>query len=258
MNCTELLQAATRAPLAGWECVPADGFLRLYAPMRYPDGDTIEVFAEVRGQTLVVTDFGEAGRFLATHGIDASRGAARKRAIDHAIRLAGATYTEGEIELYLDDPAQVIEAATRLSQALTRIADLTLSTKAHGGLTFDDQLEEFLLASLVGFEVERNKSVEGFATSHDVDIVVYGPTGINALEAMSAPTASGAQAQMAYAVAKFADFSKLGEASPRLYSVIDDSANVWTPPLRKQLEGWSKVYDWEDRDRLVHDLEKKA
>jgi hypothetical protein len=152
------------------------------------------------------------------------------------------------------EPEQLLTAAVRLGQIVTRVADLSLGAKGVFGSTFSDALEEYLRSTTRGVEVLRAGVLRGRAASHQFDIVVRSPRGISAVEGLSSVTGTGANAQTAYAIQKFADLAALGTSSPRRFAVLDDSAEVWTDSLRRQLEQFAYVIDWERRDRLLHEL----
>lgn len=255
MNCDQLRAVVNANPLAGWRCVPGDGFLRLETSLRYADGGVIEVFIEERRGTLVVTDYGEAFRFLHTNGIDPTRSATRQQLIEMAAQLAGATLVDDAIEIRVESPSEVVGVAARLGQAIGRIADLSLQGTGPVGKTFSDTLEEFITSNVHGLEVQRGATLQGRAAKHQIDIVVRSQRGISAIEGLSALTATGANAQTAYTIQKFADLAAIGHGAPDRYAVIDDSSDVWTDSLRRQLENFSTVVDWARRDDLLHYLE---
>lgn len=252
MNCAQLENVFREAPLAGWSCTASGDYLSLQTPLRYPDGGVIEVFVETYGTDVVVTDFGEAARFLETHGIDPNRGATRRRLIELAISLGGATSSEGAVEIHVAKPSEIFEAALRLAQIITRIGDLVLSVRSGLGTTFSEEVEEFLRAALPSGEFRRNVTVWGKAAEHQIDLELIVPgQGLTLVEALSASTLGGATAQMTYTVAKFADIWHLGHQAPARVALLDDSVDVWTQPIRAQLQNFGAVYDWGERDELI-------
>ena len=46
MNCADFLAAMREDPLAGWQCVPDEGFVRIRTPLRYSDGGIVELYVE--------------------------------------------------------------------------------------------------------------------------------------------------------------------------------------------------------------------
>jgi hypothetical protein len=251
MNCSTLADIVLSAPMAGLRCSQNDGLLRLETPFRYPDGGTIEVFVEQVAGRLVVSDLGEAFRFLEKGGLDPLRSPARQRAIEMAARLAGARLDNGVLELRLHEDAEFITAVMRLGQAITRVADLSLLVKGTLASTFSDAVEEFLRTHTHGVEIKRGATIRGSATSHQVDILTRSIKGIAVVESLSAVTPTGANAQTAFTIQKFADISALGVGAPERYAVLDDSAEVWNESLRKQLSRFADVVDWEKRDALA-------
>lgn len=254
MNCADLARAVSESPLVGWHCTSDRGFLRLDTPFRYPDGGIIELFVEERDGRFVVSDFGEAYRFLETNGIDPERSATRRQLIEMALRLGAAANVEGALEIAVADQQRVFPAALQLAQVITRVGDLVLLAKGAVGSTFSDTLEEFLKSSLVGVEVQRGQAIHGRAAVHRVDIVARTMRGVSAIEGLSAITTTGANAQTAYTIQKFADIAALGADAPTRFAVLDNTGEVWTEPLRRQLEQFSVVVDWEHRDELIQAL----
>jgi hypothetical protein len=254
MTCSDLAAALQSKPMAGWRCSPADDFLRLESPLRFADGGVIELYVEPRDGRFIVTDFGEAFRYLQTHGLDPLRSSVRAHFIALALSLGGATDDEGTIEIIVDEPGDILAAAVRLGQIMTRIADLSISAKGVAGGTFSEVVEEFLKTGLRGAEVRHGGTVQGRATTHQIDFLVHSTNGTSAVEALSAVTANGANAQTAYTIQKFADIAAVGAGAPRRFAVLDDAGEVWTEALRRQLENFAVVVDWERRDVLLQSL----
>lgn len=251
MNCGQLVDAIRATPFAGWACDADQGFLRLATPFRYPDGGTVELYVETRDPGYVVTDFGEAFRFLETSGIDPLRSPTRQRLIEIATKLGEAHLDDGVFEVAVGGPEGVLAAAVRLGQVVTRVADLTLLAKGTLVNTFSDLVEEFISESTRGLKVERNAILHGNAAAHQFDMVVTSMHRIAAIESMSAVTAAGANSQLAFTVQKFADLALVGRGAPDRYAVLDNTADVWTDPVRKQLMQFADVIDWEQRHALA-------
>lgn len=252
MRCDDLANALRRDPLTGWRCSQGDGFLTIETPFRYSDGGTVELYAEERPDGAVLfTDYGESFRFLQTYGLEPLRSGLRKQIIELALELGGATTSEGAIEVVVPQRADVFDGLARLGQIVTRVSDLALLARGSLAATFPDAVEEFLRSRLRFAEVERNGTLSGRATTHKVDLLVRTQEALTALAALSAVTANGANAQTAFTIQKFADIAALGDGAPQRVTVIDDSADVWSEALRRQLQNFSDVVDWERRDDLI-------
>jgi hypothetical protein len=256
MNCSTIMRAMKTDPLMGWTCSESKGLVRLVSPLRYADGGFIEVFVEERGDGFVVTDFGEAFRFLENHGIEPMRSTTRERLVTLAADLGGAILVGGDaIEVEVADLTGLMTSVQRLTQVVSRIADLQLSSRSWIISTFTDAVEEYLQERTKGVEIKRNSEVQGKAAKHAFDIVAKSSRqGISVIEAMSATTPASATSQLAFSVSKFADVMFLGKSAPRRYAVLDESAEVWTEELRRQLSNVASVVDWEKRDRLLAEL----
>lgn len=251
MNCAQLLDVVRHAPMSGWACNADGEFLRLETPFRYPDGGAVELFVESRVGSFLVTDYGEAFRFLETSGLDPLRSPTRQRLIDIATKLANARIDEGAIEIEVRSAVDVFPALLRLGQVVSRVADLSLFAKGTFANTFSDSLEEYLRTSTRHVEIKRGAIIRGSATTHQIDILAKSAKGFTAIEGLSAVTATGANAQTAFTIQKFADIAAIGPGAPERFAVLDDSSEVWTEALRKQLARFADVLDWEQRDHLV-------
>ncbi|MCC6241754.1 MAG: DUF1828 domain-containing protein [Gemmatimonadaceae bacterium] len=254
MNCSDLTELARATPLAGFRCSQDGDFLRLETPFRYPDGGTIELFVEEFNGVLRVSDYGEAFRFLEKGGLEPLRSPGRRRAIEFAVKLAGAQLDDGVLEISLRDGVDLMPAIVRLGQAMTRVADLSLLVKGTLVNRFSDAVEDYLKTHTTGLEIRRGAEVRGNATSHQVDIFTRSTKGIAVVESLSAITPTGANAQTAFTIQKFADISAIGPGAPSRYTVLDDSSEVWSDSLRKQLTQFSDVIDWERRGDLASAL----
>lgn len=251
MNCSRFVDMVRSASLSSWGCSEDGAFLRIETPFRYPDGGTVELFLEQRGPNLLVTDYGEAFRFLEAGGIDPARSPARQKAIDLATKLSNARLDEGALEIVVHESSELLAAVVRLGQAVTRVADLSLLAKGTFVSTFSDVVEEFLKAATHGIEIQRGAVVRGSATSHQVDILARSQQGVSVVESLSAITPTGANSQTAFTIQKFADISALGAGAPGRFAILDNSAEVWSDSLRKQLARFADVVDWEQRDELA-------
>lgn len=251
MNCADFLAAMREDPLAGWQCVPDEGFVRIRTPLRYSDGGIVELYVEERGDHVIITDFGESFRFLQSHGLHPLRSAVRRQIVDLALELGKATAVEDAIEIRIIDRRQLPEALLRLGQVVTRVADLALTAKGSLVATFPDAVEDYLRINLPDAELTRNGEVAGRATTHTFDLVIHSMRGITALSALSAVSTNGASAQTAFTIRKLADIAALGRAAPDRITVIDDSSEVWSESLRAELANYSEVFDWDRRDDLV-------
>jgi hypothetical protein len=258
MNCSQFAEIAREAPLAGFRCTQDGDFLRLDTPFRYPDGGTVELFVEESSGHLRVSDFGEAFRFLEKSGLEPLRSPGRQRAIELAIKLAGGTLDQGVIEIVVRERSEVLSAIVRLGQAMTRIADISLLVKGSLVNTFSDAVEDYLRAHTRGLEIKRRAAVRGNATTHQVDIWTRSDRGVSVVESLSALTPTGANSQTAFTIQKFADISAIGAGAPGRYTVLDDSTEVWSESLRKQLAQFSDVIDWERRGDLAAALAPSA
>ena len=260
MNCSGLRDALARAVADGWECADAGDFARLLTPFRYPDGSLVELYVEARqAGTLVVTDYGEAFRFLETAGLDPLRSPARQKAIRSAVALSDATLTGGAIEVAVPPAADLFSAVIQIGQAVIRVADLALLARGAAVSTFAESVEEYLREHTRGVKVEANAVVQGAsAAPHQFDLLLRSERGDTLVESLSSPTPVGAKTRAAFTVAKFADIFALGANSPRRVAVLDEGDGVWTDELRKQIGNFAEVYEWEARSALAASLTEAA
>lgn len=258
MNCSQLIDLVRGSSLAGWDCVEEGALLRFATPLRYPDNGIIEIFVELRDGRFIVTDFGEAFRFLESHGLDPLRSPTRQKAIEFATRLAEGTLDEGVLEIPVSSPSEVLAASMRMAQLVTRVADLSLLAKGALTSTFSDTVEEFLKLTVPAAEITRGAVVRGSAATHQVDLLVKTFDRLAVVASLAAVTHTGANAQTAFTIQKFADIAAVGASAPDRYTVLDDSADVWSDSLRKQLSRFSDVMDWEMRNELALSLGRAA
>lgn len=251
MTCDELLQSLRANPLAGWICQSQDDFLRLQLPMRYSDGGAIEVFVEERGAGFVVTDFGEAYRFLDSGGVDMTRSSTKRRIATLAAQLGEATENEGSFEIVVNAADRIAPAAIQLGQVISRVGDIMLLSKGALGSAFADQLADYLRESTRGVEITRHAPIEGAAQSWHVDILAKSMNRLAAVQCLSAVSPGGANAQSAFTIMKFLDMGRAANAPHRFSVLDDDESDVWSINLRQQLATVCDVVDWQQRDQVV-------
>ena len=128
-----------------------DGALMLRTHFRFPDGDSYPFYLlEGPAGELRLSDEGDTlMRMSYEQDIDAILEGARRVLMDRILGESGLEYDDGTF--YLDiRPERLPEAMFAFGQALTRLYDLTLHSRAHVRSTF----EEDLGARLTGFVEE--------------------------------------------------------------------------------------------------------
>ena len=129
-----------------------DGILMLDTPFTFPDGDHYPVYlSETRTGGVVLSDRGHTLMHISyEHDVDAFFTGTRAALREQVVRESGIQEQEGVFSVEVS-PEHIADALFNFGQALTKVYDLTMLSRAHVASTFYEDLE-VLLATMVGVD----------------------------------------------------------------------------------------------------------
>jgi hypothetical protein len=213
-----------------FECSVYGDFVRVRTPYLYPEGDLIDLFLKsaLHGVTTV-SDLGETVRWLNSNTLSAKRSPKQAGLISDISQTHGVEFFRGMLKARSNEPAELADAVTRVSQAAVRVSDLIFTSRLRSVESVSDEVADFLQELHLPFE--RNKRLIGRSGKNwKIDFQVSTPERSSLISVLSSGSRSAAQPITKGVVASWYDLSQY-KASPEplsFISLIDDSADVWS------------------------------
>lgn len=232
-------------------CSPVNDFIRIRTPYLYPDGDVIDLFLKERGGQYVLTDLGEAQRWLKMQTISPKRSKNQEILIQDTLLTHGVERYRGMLILRIKKEENLAYAVTRLSQAVFRISDIwfTFRTKSFESIVV--KVAEFLRDSEIPFE--QNKKFQGQSgRPRKVDFYTRHSRHISLINVLNAGSRAAANSRADNVFTAWSDLSYLKGTGKvwQFISLFDDSFEVWTSENIRLLEEVSNIAYWSRRDEF--------
>ena len=236
-----------------FECSVNGDFVRVRTPYLYPDGDFIDLFLKSAHQGVTtVSDLGETVRWLNSNTLSAKRSPKQAGLISDISQTHGVEFFRGMLKARSNEPAELADAVTRVSQAAVRVSDLIFTSRLRSVESVSDEVADFLQELHLPFE--RNKRLIGRSGKNwKIDFQVSAPQRSSLISVLSSGSRSAAQQITKSVVASWYDLSQY-RASPEplsFISLIDDSADVWSDEDFNLVESISDVARWSVPETLT-------
>jgi hypothetical protein len=236
-----------------FECSVNGDFVRVRTPYLYPDGDLIDLFLKSAHQGVTtVSDLGETVRWLNSNTLSAKRSPKQAGLISDISQTHGVEFFRGMLKARSNEPAELADAVTRVSQAAVRVSDLIFTSRLRSIESVSDEVADFLQELHLPFE--RNKRLIGRSGKNwKIDFQVSAPQRSSLISVLSSGSRSAAQQITKSIVASWYDLSQY-RASPEplsFISLIDDSADVWSDEDFNLVESISNVARWSVPETLT-------
>jgi len=229
-----------------FECIERDHCTVVRTPIRYPDGDTIELFVRQQGRGFMLTDYGETFRWLHMQKLGRGLTDNENESIMSICRGLGVTYQDKELSAAAS-AERLPSVALNLAMCALRVSDLSLGFQYQGGADKFDEFSELLTGW--DFEFESRFAVEFGDDEYRVDFKINPtPSVTKYLQILSADSRSQANSQVDRTLAKWLAFEEFGEGptSSRI-SVLDDRDFEWSDNRERLLRRRSLVALWSNK-----------
>ena len=125
MTPTDLCETINNATPLSFQCRPAprEGVL-VQTPLLYPDGSAVEVSVIESGGGFVVTNYGEALRWLGMQSVRSSLSRRQNRLVNEVCQTLGVQLNCGRLVLRCDDALELGKAIHMVGQAVVRVSDV--------------------------------------------------------------------------------------------------------------------------------------
>ncbi len=243
-----------------YSCIRQDGFVRIRTPFLYPDGDIVDLFLVEKNGVIELTDMGETLRWLRMQTPAKKRSVNQDRLIEDACLNHGIERFKGQLMVRVKAGQQLAQSVLRLGQAAVRVSDIWFTQRPRALETVVNEVEEFLREREIPFA--RNEKHPGRSGREwSVDFHTRHPSQSALVTVLTTGSRSTARVAAEHTVAMWHDLShlKIGPEALRFVSLIDDTADVWTPENLKLIESVSDdTANWSRPDEFEEVLSKAA
>ena len=105
-------------------CSEQGEYLRVRTPYRYPDGDYIDLFGNVEGDVLTVSDLAETTEWLRMQSATQRRSSRQTLLIEDVCVTHGIEFHRGMLQARCHAVEELAQVVTRVAQAALRVSDL--------------------------------------------------------------------------------------------------------------------------------------
>lgn len=224
------------------------GALRVQTPLLLPDGDGIDVFVTEQDGRIVVSDFGDALGWLETRSRTGRLTDGQERMLRDVVNTVGVDLDRGDLSLQCDDPGSLADSVAKVGQAALRVADIWFTFRSQTFRTTAEEVDEWLRDREIPFR-QRERVHGRSSTIWTVDFVMTPPLPLSYVFLLSTGDRAAARRISEHVLAACVDLSRIGARGPRprLVSLFDDQANVWSDQHYGLVEHVSRIARWSDR-----------
>ena len=252
MNSNELCASLGRTLPPLFECslAPREG-VRVRTPMMFPDGGIVDVFVLERGDTYIVTDFGDALGWLSVQSVSRNRSRRQNLLIEDVCQTLRVDLYRGQIVLRNVERDDLGEGVIRVAQAAVRISDLWFTMRTQTFQTTADDVEEWLYEKRIPFEREVKQSGRS-NRDWTIDFRTAHTKRTSLVFLLSTGSRGSVRRITEHVVAGCVDLSHLKSAQPELafVSLFDDTQDVWRDEDFSMVSAVSEVAHWSRPDEV--------
>ena len=225
-------------------------FIKVKTPFLYADGDVISVFVKEKKDSFVVTDLGEGTRWLTGHMISDFLSDKQNEIIENILHYFGISRYEGMLIIKISSRENISAAIINLSQAISKISDISFMFSGRTTTSFYDEVTAFLETE--NFIFERRKKYEGFSgRNRIVDFYIKTPQCNSLVYALTSPTKGGMNQKSDTINSTWIDLDYLRENSSfKFISLIDDEYSQCSPHNIRLLHQSSLVAFWSKKNEF--------
>ena len=239
-------------------CTEHGDYHRIRTPYLYPDGDNIDVFCRVGGDTVTVTDLAETTGWLRTQSTSLRRSPKQNRLIEDACLTHGVEFYRGMLQARCRPEDSLSETVMRVAQAALRVSDLWFTFRTRTIQSVTDEVADYLTEHKLPFD--RSEKLAGRSgRGWTIDFHVRAPRHSSLIHVLSTGNRSAAHRISEHVLSAWHDLNHLaaGPEALRFVSLFDDTADVWAEEDFRLVEPLSTVSRWSRPDEFV-DLLKAA
>ena len=252
MNINELCASIGKSLPQLFVCSPApqEG-VRVRTPMLYPDGGVVDVFVLERGNSYIVTDFGDALGWLGIQSVSLGRSPKQQMLIQDVCQTLRIDLYEDQLMLRSVQEGALGESVIRLAQAAVRVCDLWFTFRSQNFQTTADEVDEWLREKEISFQ--RRVTKQGRSDRPwTVDFETQTDNRTSLIFLLSTGSRGSVHRLTEHVVAGCMDLSHLGTTQTGLafVSLFDDTQDVWRPEDFNLVKEISEIARWSRPDEF--------
>ena len=252
MNADDAYQGLQRRIGFLFTCTEHGDYQRIRTPYLYPDGDNIDVFCKVEGETLTVSDLGETTGWLRMQSAALRRSPKQTGLIGDACVTHGIEFYRGMLQARCRPGDELAEVVTRVAQAALRVSDLWFTFRTQAVESITDDVADFLSERELRF-VRGEKVVGRSGRGWTVDFHVRAERRSALVQVLSTGNRAAAHRVAEHVLAGWHDLGHLvaGPEGLAFVSLFDDTADGWADEDFRLVEPLSTVARWSRPDEFA-------
>ena len=240
-------------------CSKHGDYERIRTPYLYPDGDVIDLFCMVDGDTVMVSDLAETTGWLRMQSVTMRRSPNQKRLIEDACVTHGIEFYRGMLQARCRSGDDLAEVVTRVAQGVLRVSDLWFTFRTQAIQSITDEVADFLTSR--EFRYDRDERLAGRSgRGWMIDFHVRTEQRSSLVQVLSTGSRAAAHRVSEHVLAAWHDLNHLASGPEGLafVSLFNDTADVWRDEDFKLVEPLSEVLHWSRPDEFASFLSKAA
>ena len=240
-------------------CSEQGKYLRVRTPYLYPDGDYIDLFCNVEGDVLTVSDLAETTGWLRMQSATLRRSSRQTLLIEDVCVTHGIEFHRGMLQARCRSGEELAQVVTRVAQAALRVSDLWFTLRTRTVQSTADEVADFLTERK--FQFYRARKLAGRSgRGWKVDFDVRAEKHDSLVQVLSTGNRTLAQGISARTLAAWHDLSHYAveREAMTFVSLFDDTFDVWADEDFRLVETFSKVAFWSRPDEFAEILGETA
>ena len=236
-------------------CSEQEDYYRVSTPYLYPDGDNIDLYCEVAGDTVTVTDFAETTGWLRTQSISSRRSPNQNRLIEDVCVTHGVEFYRGMLQARCHPGDDLGYVFARVAQAALRVSDLWFTFRYRSGESVVGEVAEYLTEHKL--EYERSKRLSGRSSRvWSVDFHVRTVERSSLVYVLNTGSRAAANQITDHVVAAWYDLNHhaVGPEGLQFVSLFDDTVDVWSAEDFRRVEDLSRIARWSRPEEFINVL----
>lgn len=259
MNTHRLCEDLQQNLGALFKCSEYGDYERIRTPYLYPDGDVIDLFCKVDGESVTVSDLAETTGWLRMQSAALRRSPKQKRLIEDACVTHGMEFYRGMLQARCRPGDDLAEVVTRVAQGALRVSDLWFTFRTQAVQSITDEVADFLTDREFGF-VRAERLAGRSGRGWTVDFHVRTERRSSLVQVLSTGNRAAAHRVSEHVLAAWHDLNHLaaGPEALAFVSLFDDTADVWGDEDLRLVEPLSTVSRWSRPDEFAAVLSEAA
>ena len=240
-------------------CSEQGDYQRIRTPYLYPDGDNIDLFCQVQGDVVTVSDLAETTGWLRMQSMALRRSPKQTQLIEDTCATHGIEFYRGMLQARRRPGDNLAQVVTRVAQAALRVSDLWFTFRTQAVQSITSEVADFLVEREFRFEPgERLAGRSGHGWT--IDFHVRAEQRSSLVLVLSTGNRVAARRVSEHVVAAWHDLNHLvaGPEALRFVSLFDDTADVWADEDFKMVEPLSAISRWSRPDEFAAVLNEAA